>query len=153
MKNQNYIIIAIVALLVGAGAFYGGMKYQETKTPTLGNGQFFQRNGGGAGGQFAGRSGQNGQRGGGARPVNGEIISADDKTVTVKMTDGSSKIVILSDSTQINKAATGSKTDLKTGEKVAVFGTDNSDGTVTAQNIQLNPIMRMFGATPSASPK
>lgn len=81
----------------------------------------------------------------GFRPVNGEIISADDKSITVKLPDNSSKIVLLTDTTIINKSAEGAKEDLKTGEKVALFGTENSDGTVTAQNIQLNPAFRNTG--------
>jgi len=54
----------------------------------------------------------------------------------------SSKIVLLSDGTQINKAETVDKSELKSGVKVAVFGTENSDGSVTAQNVQVNPILR-----------
>lgn len=61
------------------------------------------------------------------------------------MQDGSSKIVLFSDKTEINKAAEATKEDLKVGEKVAVFGTENSDGSVTAQNIQLNPQLRGLG--------
>jgi len=78
----------------------------------------------------------------GFQPVNGEIISSDDKSITVKLTDGGSKIVILSDNTEINQAANATKDDLKAGEKVAVFGQENSDGSVTAQSIQLNPVLR-----------
>lgn len=63
----------------------------------------------------------------------------DDKSITVKLQDGSSKIVLLSNTTAYNKSATGAKSDLKTGEKVAVFGTENSDGSVTARDVQLNP--------------
>lgn len=51
------------------------------------------------------------------------------------------------DTLTINKATTATKSDLKTGEKVAVFGTPNSDGSVTAQSIQLNPMFR--GPNPS----
>lgn len=72
-------------------------------------------------------------------PTAGEIIGADEKSITVKLQDGSSKIVLLSEKTQINKAEKATKEDLKKGEKVAVFGTENPDGSVTAQNIQLNP--------------
>lgn len=106
------------------------MKYQQSKGPSgrFGN---FQNN----------RNGQFQQRGMG-RPVSGEIISSDDKSITVKLQDGSSKIVLFSDKTTINKASEGSKDDLKTGEKVVAYGTENSDGSITAANIQLNP---MFG--------
>jgi hypothetical protein len=93
--------------------------------------------------QFAGQGGRNlGTNRNGFRPVNGDIISSDTNSITVKLADGSSKIVILNDKTAINKASTATAADLKVGEKVVVFGQDNSDGSVTAQNIQLNPIAR-----------
>ncbi|MDO8461183.1 MAG: DUF5666 domain-containing protein [bacterium] len=131
MKNSIVITIAI-ALLVGATAFYGGMQYQQRQRPN-----FAGIRGGQNGQQFQGRGNFQG-----VRLVNGEIISQDDKSITVKLQDGSSKIVLLTDKTAINKSAQGSKSDLKVGEKVVVFGTTNSDGSVTAQNIQLNPILR-----------
>lgn len=131
MKNVWLIILA-AALLAGGAGFFGGMKYQQSKQPA------FLREMGGVQGQ---RTGTGGNRMG-FLPVNGEIIGSDDKSITVKLQDGSSKIVLFSDSTEINKAAEATKEDLKTGEKVAVFGQENSDGTVTAQNIQLNPEFR-----------
>ena len=130
-----YFVIAILVVLVGGGAFFAGMKYQQSKQPA------FLRQTGGVQGQRTG-TGENRM---GFRPVNGEIISSDEKSITVKLQDGSSKIVLFSDSTEINKAAEATKEDLKAGEKVAVFGTENSDGTVTAQNIQLNPEFREPG--------
>lgn len=127
------IVTIILVLLIGIGGFFAGTKYQQSKQPTFsrqfGNGQG-ARNGQG---QFQGSRQA-------FRPVNGEIISSDDKSITVKLQDGSSKIVILSDKTEINKADQAKKEDLKVGEKVAVFGQENSDGSVTAQNIQLNPV-------------
>lgn len=143
MGKNNILVIILVAVLVGAGAFFGGMKYQQSKTPSR---QF-----GGGQGIRAGQGGQGQGTRQGFRPVNGEIISADEKSITVKMQDGTSRIVLFSDKTEINKASTGTKEDLKVGEKVAVFGTDNSDGSVTAQNIQLNPILR-GNLTPSPIP-
>lgn len=130
MKNKNLsIFILVIAVTLGSG-FFAGMKYQESKRSQSRFGNLQQ----GQGGQFQQRQG--------FRPVNGEIIGVDDKSITVKLQDGSSKIVLLSDTTSINKSAEGSKSDLKTGEQVAVFGTENSDGSITAQNIQLNPMLR-----------
>lgn len=137
MKNTILITI-IVASLVGAVAFFAGVKYQQSKVPSRRFGNLQQ----GQAGQF--QQGNTGLPAGrqGFRPVNGEIISRDDSSITVKMEDGSSKIVLFSDKTEINKAAEASQDDLKVGEKVAVFGQENPDGSITAQNIQLNPILR-----------
>lgn len=148
MKNNNVLNILIVAILAGAVGFLSGMKYQLSKQPAF-NRQFW----GGQGmrsGQGQGNAGLPGDRRG-FRPVNGEIISADEKSITVKLQDGSSKIVLFSDKTEINKAASGAKEDLKVGEKVAVFGTENTDGSVTSQNIQLNPMFRE-NLTPTPTP-
>jgi beta-lactamase superfamily II metal-dependent hydrolase len=138
MKNAKVIIaVAVMVILVAAGAFFGDVKYQQSKSPRFGN---FQ----------GARSGQQAQGNQGVRPVNGEIINQDETSITVKLQDGSSKIVLVGDSTTINKSADGSKSDLQVGERVAVFGTQNSDGSVTAQNIQLNP---QFRGMPSSSPQ
>ncbi len=127
------VITVIVALLVGAGAFFGGMKYQESKTNTNPQQQSQNRTGN--------RQGPNGQtRNAFGRPVIGEVISLDDKSLTVKLSDGSSKIVLLPQTLTISKSDVGAKSDLKVGVKVGVFGTDNSDGSVTAQNVQINPM-------------
>jgi len=135
--NKNILTTIIVALIVGAVGFFGGQKYESykiSKNPR----SFFMQTQGGPNGQ----GNQNRNRFSGGRPVVGEIVGMDDKSITVKMADGSTKIVILSDSTTYNKSAEGSKDDLKVGESVGVFGTDNSDGSVTAQNVQLNPQFR-----------
>ncbi len=137
MKN-NYIVTAIIVLVVGAAAFYGGMQYQKSQRATLG--QFDTRVQGGQNARF-------GAGPAGSGMVVGDVTSKDDTSITVKSQDGSSKIVILSASTTINKQATGTKDDLKSGEKVAVFGKTNADGSVTAQSIQLNPQTRTFRGT------
>lgn len=125
---KNSIIIAIlVAIIVGGGAFFGGMKYQQSKQRS------FFRQGNALQGARAGLGGNRM----GFRPVNGEIISSDDKSITVKLQDGSSKIVIFSDKTTVNKTSESSKSDLKTGEQVVVIGTTNSDGSITAQTISI----------------
>lgn len=144
-------MVIVVGVAVGAAGFFGGMKfedYQISKNRTTMRDQF----------QAGGANGINGMRTGsgqraGFRPVNGDIIASDEKSITVKMQDGSSRIVILNDKTQINKADVALKADLKVGEKVSVFGTDNADGSVTAQNVQLNPILRGMTGTSSATPR
>lgn len=132
MKNNAILVSIIVALVFGAGGFFGGMKYTQSRR---GNGtagaRFIGQNGPDRAGLPAGRQG--------FRPVAGEIVSSDEKSLTVKLPDGSSKIVLLTGITTISKSADGSVADLKTGERVSVFGTENTDGSVTAQNVQVRP--------------
>ncbi|MFH0864076.1 MAG: DUF5666 domain-containing protein [Candidatus Gottesmanbacteria bacterium] len=139
---KNYLIIFIIVLVViAAGSFFAGTKYQASNNRS-GNFNFS-----GGNGQFRRGMGGPGSNGNIAR---GQIIDVSDNNLTVKLPDGSSKIIILSDDSTISKSATGSRSDLKSGETVAVFGTSNSDGSLTAQNVQLNPEMR--GGQPTTQP-
>ena len=146
--KKEWIITIVLVVVVGVGAFFGGMQYQKMQRNTFfaegtgmmqNGGQRFFRAGGNGNGSF-----------GNMRPVRGEIISNDDNSITVKMSDGSTKIIVVSAKTIISQATTGSKNDLQQGKQVLVIGTQNSDGSVTAQDIQINPqtLQMMRGGTP-----
>lgn len=140
MKN-NIALIAILALLVGGGAgFFGGMQYQKNQRPSFG--QFTGARGG------SGAVGARGRNGNGAV---GTILSVDANSMTVKLADGGSKIVLLTAATSINKAATATAADLTVGETVSSFGTTNTDGSITATNVQINPVMRGPGGPSGAT--
>lgn len=149
MKN-NYLFTAGTAVIVGAAAFFGGVKYQQMRPPSPVDSQ--SQNGA----QRANGQNRSGFRMGGQgfRPVFGEVVSKDDKSVTLKLQDQSSKIVMFNDKTTVSKSSEGSSSDIKTGDKIMVMGSNNSDGSVTAQNIQLNPPMRSSASpSPQASPQ
>jgi len=137
MKNTS-IIFAVVVVLVGAGSFFGGMQYQKGKG--LSGSPFAQAQGRArAAGQF-GQGGQ-GTRGANGGFVNGDVLSKDPTSVTIKMRDGSSKIVFYTSSTRAETFVDGSVNDVAVGQTVMVTGTSNSDGSVTAQSIQVRPAM------------
>lgn len=135
------IVIVVLLLLIGGGGFFAGMQYQKSKSPSTADFQAMRE-------QF--RSGERPQGLGERRPqgqggaISGEIIDRDEKSIIVKLPDGSSKIVLISENTAINKATEGSLDDLVTGEQVMVFGQTNSDGSVSATQIQLNFRDRKF---------
>jgi hypothetical protein len=137
MKKFLPVFIAIV-IIVGGGAFYGGMKYGESKgSPTARNGfPDFGKALPSDGQRFSEGASAPG-RGAGANFTSGEIISVDDKSLTIKLPDGGSKIIFFSDSTKITKMTEGSQEDLKIGETVTASGTANDDGSIAAGVIQL----------------
>ena len=136
MKQQQIIISILIAIVMGSAGFFGGMKYQESKNsfPSIT----------GRNRTFTNGTGQRMMQGrtGGMMPINGEITAQDSTSITVKMRDGSSKIVIFSNDTSINKTEKGSKSDLTTGTTITAFGNTNSDGSLTAQSISIGS---MFG--------
>lgn len=85
-------------------------------------------------------NGMQGMRGG--NMTSGEVTSMDDKSMTVKMSDGSSKIVLLSESTTYSMSESTTKDKVTVGSKVAAFGTSTNDGSLTASSIELNPTFR-----------
>ena len=137
MKNTK-LVIGTLLIVVGITGFFGGMKYQQSKRFSMTDIQ--------SGDMHAGMTGQSGSER--TRPisssgmVSGEIIDRDEVSITVKQADESTKIILLSENTGINKTSEGSVDDLKAGETVMIFGQENPDGSISAANIQLNPRFR-----------
>lgn len=141
--NKTILTILLV-VVVGVGGFYGGTVYEKSSLSKQG----LLRSANSAGGMRSGQggTGQGGQGRGigmGANGgfVTGQIISKDPTSITIKTRDGSSRIVYYSSSTSIGKSTSGSADDLTTGQTVMVGGTTSSDGSMTAQNIQIRPDM------------
>jgi len=122
------IIIAIVLISI---SFYGGLKYSQIKSPTFDKASFGQRSP-----QLGGNNvlGSNRTMGG---MVSGEILSIDDKSLTVKSQDGGSRLVFLSASTTVSKMTSGNIGDLIVGSNISINGSSNTDNSINAQIIQL----------------
>jgi hypothetical protein len=113
-----WAVIAIVALV--GGIFYG--KGNATGTAiTRGSFASSTRSRVGAGGGF----------------VSGQIISVDGNSMTVSLANGNSEVVFYSSSTQILKPTIVPASNLTAGTRVMIGGTSNSDGSLTAQSIQV----------------
>ncbi len=144
---KKVLLIVIAFIIIGGGAFYGGMKYAESRNS---KGQFshidfqnlspeerqqkFQEMG--AAGIVLGGDRIRGRTGSGF--VTGEIISKDNQSITIKLQDGSSKIIFFSDSVQIFKTTEGTIKDIEIDKQIMVSGSQNPDGSYTARTIQLS---------------
>ncbi|HLD91917.1 MAG TPA: hypothetical protein VI795_00825 [Patescibacteria group bacterium] len=138
MKSRYLLPTVLIVIGLGFG-FAGGYYYKGLNQQK----QFNEmRNGAGQRGGIAIPSGGPARNINGFNSIDGEIISNDDKSVTVKLNDGSTKIIFFSESTVYSNFQEAKKEDLKTGIKISVFGKSNSDGCVTANRIQLNPIIK-----------
>ncbi|MFA5022758.1 MAG: DUF5666 domain-containing protein [Candidatus Paceibacterota bacterium] len=128
MNKTKKIIVGI--LIIIALAFYGGFKYGQTNSaissgqnnpfPSSGASGFARRNGGGGGGL-----------------IRGEIVKKDAQSLTIALPNSGSQIIWYATSTEIQKTTKGIADDLVVGQTVMINGTTNSDGSLTAQSIQL----------------
>ena len=132
MNKNKKIGLIILVVVVLAGVFYGGVVYDKSKIPARGQAFGVGVNFGGIGGTMSTRAGNGGF-------TTGEIISKDDKSITVKLMDGGSKIIFLDTNTKISKQTSGTVDDLATGTQVSIMGTSNADGSENAESVQIRP--------------
>jgi len=140
MKKQIIIWVVICFALAG-GSFFGGTKYQKSKSPLSGafadltQEQRIQRFGAMAG-SIAGDSGQRRGLAEGQTVVSGEVISKDATSLTIKLPDNSSKIILLTNDVPVRQTTESNIESVEVGESVIVQGQQNQDGSITAQSIQ-----------------
>lgn len=153
MEKKISLVLSVgLMIVIAGGAFYGGYLYggksKQSAMPGGFNGQFAQRS------QDGSNANSNRTRSASGF-VNGEILKKDDKSLTIKMIDGGSKTVYLSDKTSITKSVDGASDDLEVGKTVMVNGTTASDGSTVAQYIQIRPDNASAGQmmTPGAQDK
>jgi hypothetical protein len=127
-KYKIHIIWGLVAVVVLAGGIVGG---RLSATPSLS----------GFGGAAMGGSGSSVQRTtqgmtqGGF--TSGKITEVSGSSITLQLPNGSSKVVFFSNSTAVSEPTVVSSSVLVAGTTIIVGGTQNSDGSLTAQTIQI----------------
>lgn len=128
MNSDKFFLSLIIAVIAASGlGFYGGMVYGKKQAPpAVATGRFPNGAAGGRGQGFGNAS-------------VGEIAAKDATSVTLKLMDGGSKVVLFSSSTRVSKMSDGTTNDLTNGTNVMVTGTTNQDGSITASNIQIRP--------------
>ncbi len=131
MKKPTKIIISIV---VAAGLFYGGFAYGQSIS---GGSQTASSAYGGARATRTGSTTSTAGGGfGGSMVTSGTVVSSDSSSVTIALKSGS-VVAFYSTSTPITMTTSGTPNDITDGANITVIGTANSDGSVTANSIQL----------------
>jgi pectate lyase len=119
----------MIGLCVACAAifFFVGMFYGKGTAPAAPSGRGFSSSSarafGGTRGGFGGGSGQ--------------VTAKDSQTITLQLQNGNSEVVFYSSSTQVIKPTAATISDVTDGTQVVIVGTQNSDGSLTAQSIQI----------------
>ena len=133
MNNKFTIpgIAAVVALIIGFAAGYYVPHGAQNGFAGRGGTAMLTR--GGTGGSFARGAGGTGGL------LAGTVEKQSDGSFTLNTRDGSSHVVLVTSGTSVTKSVSGSASDVTNGVNVIVTGTQNSDGSISATNIQLRP--------------
>jgi hypothetical protein len=120
-KYWVHIMWAIVAIIALVGGIFYGKSGTSSATARGSYASSTRSAAGRAGGGF----------------VSGQIISVDSNSLTVSLANGNSQVVFYSSSTQVMKPTIVPASNLAAGTRVMIGGTPNSDGSLTAQSIQV----------------
>ncbi len=126
--------VHIVWLIVAVVALVGGYFYGKSTASAGAAGRFAGRTGAFAS-STAGFAGRGGGAGGGF--VSGQILSLSGDSMTIQLANGNSQVIFYSSSTSVIKPEPAPVSSLAPGTMVMIGGTTNSDGSLTAQSIQV----------------
>ncbi|HTR19111.1 MAG TPA: hypothetical protein VMH91_04025 [Candidatus Paceibacterota bacterium] len=137
MNKTAWVTVVVVAVVFAGGGYYVGAKAQTSPAPT-------SRFSGGGGATFVGRGG--GGFGGGGGATIGTILQVGNGSITLQLPNSTSttattgtKIVLVGSQTQVQELQSVPVSSLSVGQTITVNGTANSDGSVTANSIQVLP--------------
>lgn len=137
MASKKCIIASAIIVVIVAGiSFYVGTFF-GSRSNSGPNFSEFSQNGNRTGFNPSNLNG--GARNASAGVNFGEIISIENGQITVKLDNGGSKLLFIQDSTIVSKSVEGNIGDLSKGTNITFQGTNNSDGSITAQSIQIRP--------------
>ncbi len=126
-KYRVHIIWVIVAIIALAGGFFWGKATVRSAFDS---------------GTYAGALGSSTRRTAGSTTgggfVTGQISAIDSSSITLQLANGNSDVVFYSSSTAVTEPTIVSVSKLTTGTTVMIGGTTNSDGSLTAQTIQVS---------------
>ncbi len=147
--NKKIIGLVIGGVVLAGISFYAGNQYANSKNQAV----LSQNPASAMRGSFTGQRG--GRTGGGG--ASGKIIAKDTTSITVELNSfgqnggtapasgtqvsQGSKIVFYTNKTSVIKTIDGKVSDLVVGEQISVNGTANTDGSISAQSIQIRPAM------------
>ena len=140
MLRERIVWIVALVLVAGAGFYSGNLVGTRTGEQNRARAaqQFFGQRGGGQGGQGGQGAGQGGQGGGGFRGggAAGMVSAVSGNTITVTTRNGQTMNIQLAADGTIRKQVDGQLSDIKAGDQIVAFGTQNGD-TFQATNIQI----------------
>lgn len=134
MPKKFLIIILVAVILAGAGGFFASRSLSEKSGANIGSAFGDHQEG-----DFSGRFDSMRDMRGSSSPLFGEIISQGEGSFTIKLSDGSTRIIFISNSTQITKSIDGTLGDLEIAGQIFISGEENPDGSYTAKTIQIRP--------------
>ncbi|MFA7319782.1 MAG: hypothetical protein WC022_04275 [Parcubacteria group bacterium] len=117
-EKKTLVIAAIVIIAAGA-VFYAGAKYEKHKLSALG--------------LLVNKSAN---KKAAVNSIKGIVTAKDDKSVTIKMTDGTTRNIQFSNSMTFGTDGAGSAADVFVGELLVIAGENNADGIFTPTNMR-----------------
>jgi hypothetical protein len=144
MNKKNILspTVIVVLLILVVTVISGGIGYKLGKKTSFPRSKELMMASGGRG-QIQNKNEPNAGTGAGKmqgvekRHTEGDILSINENTVTIKTADGSNKIVLLLDKTVYSLSSALDKENISIGQKVNIVGDINADGSISASELRL----------------